>query len=299
MALIPTIVERLEKSRDFARQKYEQVYSIVRRAKERTAGIDRTEDLTSRGKSDRKDKVALDAERDAEPIALEVQELEATVSSGEGELAIATNPSAFLQSARFVESPPIPFGFSRNLREQNELDQKADLDNIAAAANVATRLERAPIPRLRAEATTASETGQWALFDAIRNEALRRHEKEGNSEARRLAVELDSFVRKSPPAPVVAGQSLIAEITLYANATRQSMFALRSHRPDGSRMMIDAFFEEKREGRSGGNWFMTQNSLGEVTLRTASGRRLGENPPTENPVPPPPKPPPPPPPPSE
>jgi len=230
---------------------------------------------------------------------LEVQELEAKVSSGEGELKIATDPMAFLQDAKFVESPPTPFRVARGLREQRELDQRAALDNVQTSAAVATALARTPIPGLRAKATTAAEAGQWALFAAVHGEAQFRSEQ-GNVEGQRLAVELESFVRKNPPAPVVEGQSLIAEITLYANATRQSMWALRSHRPDGSRMMIDAFFEEKRGGRSGGNWIMQVDALGEATLRTASGRRLGQNPPSENPVPvpvPPPKPPPPPPPP--
>jgi len=156
-----------------------------------------------------------------------------------------------------------------------------------------------PIPELRATMTNAAESGQWALFKRGLREAQFRSES-GNPEARRLAVELESFVRKNPPAPVVEGQSLVAEITLYARAIQQSMWALRSHRPDGSQMMVDAWNEERRGGRSGGNWFMTTDALGEATLRTASGRRLGQNPPSENPVPvPPPKPPPPPPPPSE
>jgi len=297
-SLIPTIVERLEKSRDFAGERYEKVYQIVRQAKKLTRGIAASEDLVSRAKTDKQNKVASDAERDAEPISLEVLELEAKVSSGEGELRLAVDPLAFLQDAKFVESPPTPFGTARGLREQRELDQRAALDNVQTAAAIATELSRTPIGQLRARATTAAEVAQWALYSAIHREAKFRSEA-GDPEARRLSVELESFVRKNPPAPVVAGQSLISEITLFANATRQSMFALRSHRPDGSRMMIDAWNEERREGRSGGHWFMTQNALGEATLRTASGRRLGQNPPSENPVPVPPPPKPPPPPPSE
>jgi len=286
MALIPTIVERLEKSRDFAREKYEKVYQIVRQAKKLTRGITASEDFNSRAKTDKQNKIASDAERAAEPLALEVQELNAKTTAGEGELAIATSATAFLQSAKFVESPPTPFGTARSLREENELAARADLDNIATAANVATRLERAPIPRLQAEATTAAESGQWALYDAILTEALRRHEKEGNPEARRLATALESFVRKNPPLPVVAGQELVAEIAMFARAAQASMFALRTHRPDQSRTIVAGWNEERLNGRSGAIWFLTQpDETGERALETADGRRRGEAP-SKGPVPP-------------
>jgi len=299
MALIPTLNERLAASRDAIRDKYEKIHAGVRRAKELTRGIDRSEDLVPRAKADRKDKVALDTERDLEPLATEARELNDNVSSGEGELGVASDVMAFLASARFIESnQPTPLGVERSLREQRELDARADLDNVQTAAAVTTELSRTPIGQLRAKATAAVEAAQWAIYFAIFREAQFRSES-GDPEARRLAVELESFVRKNPPAPVVEGQTLVAEIAMYGRAIQQSMFALRSHRPDGSQMMVDAWNEERRAGRSGGNWFMTQNSLGEVTLRTASGRRLGQNPPSENPVPVPPPPKPPPPPPSE
>jgi len=298
MALIPTINERLAASRDAIKAKYEQIHAAVRRAKELTRGIDRSEDFVPRAKADKKDKVALDTERDLEPAATEARELADNVSSGEG-LGVASDVMAFLASARFVESnQPTPLGVERSLREQRELDARADLDNVQTAAAVATRLSRRSIPQLRAESSAAIEAAQWALYDAIHGEAEFRSES-GDPEARRLAIELESFIRKNLPLPVVEGTRLVDEIALFARAIQQSMWALRSHRPDGSRMMIDAFREERREGRSGNNWLMQVDALGEVTLRTASGRRLGQNPPSEHPVPVPPPPKPPPPPPSE
>jgi len=104
MALVPTLNERLAASRDAIKANYEKIHARVRQAKERTLGIDRTEDITARGKADRKDKVALDAERDLEPLVAEARELNDNVSSGKGELAVASDVMPFLASEKFVES---------------------------------------------------------------------------------------------------------------------------------------------------------------------------------------------------